>query len=83
MTIKTAGKVCPLCKGTKKPGKATFTVETGEGVVVVRNVPAKICDLCGEEWIATNAAKVLEAHVESARKNIYKSKSFLFNFGLK
>jgi YgiT-type zinc finger domain-containing protein len=68
MTTKTAGKICPLCGGTKKPGKATFTVETGEGVVVVRNVPAEICDLCGEEWIVAAAAKELETHVENARQ---------------
>ncbi len=68
MTENLSGKTCPLCGGTKKPGKATFTAEIGDGVVVVRNVPADICDLCGEEWISTGAAKDLEAHVENARR---------------
>jgi len=26
-------------------------VDLGFGVVVVRNVPAKVCSQCGEEWI--------------------------------
>jgi len=68
MTTNAAGKICPLCGGTKQPGKATFTAETGEGVVVIRNVPAEICDLCGEEWVSVKAAKELEAHVQSARQ---------------
>jgi len=40
---------CPLCGGDKKQGQATYTVDLGFGVVVVRNVPAKVCSQCGEE----------------------------------
>ena len=36
---------CPLCGGTKKSGKTTFTADMGFGVVVVRGVPATICFL--------------------------------------
>jgi YgiT-type zinc finger domain-containing protein len=68
MKIYVVGKTCPLCGGNKKPGKADFTVDAGEGVVVVQNVSAEICDLCGEEWVAADTAKRLEAHVESTRQ---------------
>ncbi|MFH1258693.1 MAG: type II toxin-antitoxin system MqsA family antitoxin [Elusimicrobiota bacterium] len=58
---------CHLCGGEKKEGTATYSVDLGFGVVVVRNVPAKICDQCGEEWIENRIAKELEKIVENAR----------------
>ena len=33
---------CPLCGGHKKSGKTIFTVALGEGILVVRDVPALI-----------------------------------------
>ena len=58
---------CPLCGGTKKTGTITYSVDLKFGVVVVRDVPAKICGQCGEEWIEAGAAKELERIVENAR----------------
>jgi len=60
---------CPVCHGgTKKPGTTTFTVDLGFGVVVVREVPAQVCDLCGTDWIEDPVAEKLEQIVEQARK---------------
>jgi len=63
-------KPCPLCRGGfKQPDITTFTVELGfvVVVVVVRNVPALVCDQCGSDWIEDNIAEKLESIVESAR----------------
>lgn len=59
---------CPLCKGEKKEGITTYSVDLGFGVVVVRDVPANVCSQCGEEWIKPEAAKELEKIVNSARQ---------------
>lgn len=60
---------CPVCRGgIKKPGVCTFTVELGYGVVVVRNVPALVCDQCGSDWIEDEIAEKLEIITNSARK---------------
>ncbi len=59
--------LCPLCGGTKKPGKTTYTVDLGSGVVVVRNVPATVCTQCGEEWIDPLTAQKLEQITQEAR----------------
>jgi YgiT-type zinc finger domain-containing protein len=66
MTRKT-GSICPLCKGTKRPGTTTFTADLGFGVVVVRNVPASVCSQCGADWIEDKTAARIEALVEEAR----------------
>lgn len=66
--IKTLLKKCPLCGGSKKAGKTTFTVDLGFGVVVVRNVPATVCAQCGADWIEDSIASRLEDIVNDARK---------------
>jgi YgiT-type zinc finger domain-containing protein len=58
---------CPLCGGIKTEGKTTFTVDLKFGVVVVREVPALVCDQCGEAWIEDGVAEKLEQMVEDAR----------------
>ena len=59
---------CPLCGGDKAPGKTTMTVELGFGIVVIRDVPAKVCALCGADWIDDAIAEKIENIVDEARK---------------
>ena len=60
--------LCPVCHGGHKQlGKTTFTVELGFGVVVLRDVPAQVCDLCGTDWLEDSVAETLELIVEQAR----------------
>jgi YgiT-type zinc finger domain-containing protein len=58
---------CPLCAGSKKAGRTTFTVDLGFGVVVVRDVPASVCSQCGADWIEDSIAAKLEEIVNDAR----------------
>lgn len=60
--------LCPLCGGKKEAAVVTYTADTGFGVVVVRNVSAKVCSQCGEEWIDNDTAGRLQMIVEEARK---------------
>ncbi len=59
---------CPICYGFKSSGTTTFTVDLGFGVVVVRDVPATVCEQCGAEWIEDNIAEKLEDIVQDARE---------------
>jgi YgiT-type zinc finger domain-containing protein len=60
--------LCPICGGTKTQGTTTFTVDLGFGVVVIRNVPALVCEQCGTDWIADETAERLERTVNDARQ---------------
>ena len=43
---------CHICKhGQTETGKATVTLERGSVTVVFRNVPAQICQTCGEQYV--------------------------------
>ena len=59
---------CPLCHGLIEQGRTTFTVDFGDGVIVVREVPARVCRLCGADWIEDQVAATLEGVVNAARR---------------
>ena len=59
---------CPLCGGDKASGKTTLTVELGYGIVVIRDVPATVCQHCGADWIDDAIAGKIENIVEEARR---------------
>jgi YgiT-type zinc finger domain-containing protein len=68
MKAKDSPNKCPLCGGSKKAGRTTFTVDLGFGVVVVRDVPASVCSQCGADWIEDSIASKLEEIVNDARQ---------------
>lgn len=42
---------CPICKqGETSPGMATVTLERSGAAIIFRQVPAQICDNCGETY---------------------------------
>jgi len=53
--------------GKKVHSTVTFTVDTGKSLVLIRNTPATVCSLCGEEWISDGVAESLEAMVVEAK----------------
>jgi len=57
-----------MCGGNRVLGKTLFSADLGGGVVAVRNVPATVCEQCGETWIANDAAHRLEEISNAARK---------------
>ena len=66
--MNTYNDLCPVCHGGRKQaGRTTFKVDLGFGVVVVRDVPAQVCDLCGTDWLEDSVAEKLEQIVEQAR----------------
>jgi len=39
---------CLICKhGVYKPGSVTVKLERGEAIILIRNVKAEVCDICG------------------------------------
>ncbi len=65
--MKTNKNRCPICNGEKEQGKVTFTVDLGTNLIVIRETPATICSLCGEEWISDEVAENIEAMVKEAK----------------
>lgn len=51
---------CVICKhGEVSPGFATVTLERDGLTMVVKHVPARVCDNCGEEYLDEEIASKL------------------------
>ena len=72
-------EICAICGGEKVDSTTSFTVDFNNGVVVVRDVPAKVCMQCGEEWISDKIASKLEGIVSIAKKQ--NQEIFVAKFG--
>ena len=58
---------CVICRhGETRPGTATVTLERDRATVVVKGVPARVCENCGEEYVEEEAASRLLALAEEA-----------------
>ncbi|BAZ10546.1 hypothetical protein NIES4071_23690 [Calothrix sp. NIES-4071] len=53
---------CVICKhGETKPVLVTVTLERDESIVVIKKVPAEVCNNCGEYYLNDNITEqVLE-----------------------
>ncbi len=47
----------------------TFTADMKEMIVVIKNVPATVCSLCGNEWLSDDVAGQIECIVQDAKEN--------------
>lgn len=58
---------CLLCKnGEIRPGTVTVTLVRGKTVVVIRDVPANICENCGEYYLDSSVAQEVYRRAEAA-----------------
>ena len=61
---------CMICKnGETKKGTTTVTLEKGSSTIVFKEVPANICDNCGEKYIDNSVTKELLSKARSIVKN--------------
>ena len=51
---------CVICRhGTTLSGQVTVTLEKNGTTLVIKNVPADVCNNCGEEYVAENTTAQL------------------------
>ncbi|MEO8086227.1 MAG: type II toxin-antitoxin system MqsA family antitoxin [Bacteroidota bacterium] len=60
---------CAICKtGETKKGFTTVTLERNQSVIVFKEVPAQICDNCGEYYLDEAISSQLIMQAENAVK---------------
>lgn len=55
---------CPTCAAFVREGTTTVTMDAPWGVIVVRDVPAFICPVCGEAWLDDAVSQAVEVMAE-------------------
>ena len=61
---------CFFCKGQTIETTTKFIVDLGNCVVIVKNVPARVCQQCGETTYSNDVAKHLEKIVDAVKSSI-------------
>lgn len=63
---------CVICKnGTTVPGKVTVTLERGNSIIAIKEVPANVCNNCGEYYLSAEMTKeVLKKAEEAIEKGV-------------
>jgi YgiT-type zinc finger domain-containing protein len=60
---------CVICKsGVTTDGTTTITLERGATTVVIKDVPARVCQNCGEAYLDDHVAAILLTVAEAAVK---------------
>ena len=61
---------CVLCRqGETHAGQVTVTLQRGETIVIIKQVPADVCENCGEYYLSKEVTSlVLKKGEEAVRK---------------
>jgi YgiT-type zinc finger domain-containing protein len=57
---------CTFCKGTLQEGKTEFIARVGDEIIVIRDVPAYVCDRCGEAYYSAEISRKIDAVMKDA-----------------
>jgi len=60
---------CAICRGVVRPGSTTITLERGQMLLVIKRVPARVCEDCGEAYVEDVMARQLLQVAEEAAGN--------------
>lgn len=51
---------CSLCKGKLRKGKTEFTVKVEKEVISIKDVPAFVCQECGEAYFTPEVSRKID-----------------------
>lgn len=58
---------CVICKqGETRNGRVTVTLERGNTTVIIKDVPAQVCENCGEYYLSAEISQELFQTAENA-----------------
>ena len=61
---------CVVCKhGETRPGHVTVTLQRGDTTVILKQVPAEVCQNCGEYYLSETIAGQVMNRAEDAVKS--------------
>lgn len=60
---------CDLCGGALKPGKTTLEIWRGEELLIIRDIPADVCQQCDEAYISADVSERLDHFLEEYHRH--------------
>ena len=59
---------CALCNGRLEEGATEFMARAGGEVVIINNVPAYVCEQCGEPYYTAEISRKIDAVMREAHR---------------
>lgn len=60
---------CSFCKGRLESGNVNHVIDFNNLIIIIKNVPAQICNQCGEYYIEHLVALNVEKIVDDVKNN--------------
>lgn len=61
---------CVICKqGEAHPGEVTVTLQRDETTIIIKDVPAQVCENCGEYYLSEEITEKVLSRAEEAVKS--------------
>ena len=59
---------CFTCKGNMKEKKVNYVVDLEDRIIIIKEVPAKVCTKCGEQYFDDETAENIEKIVNQLKR---------------
>ena len=59
---------CFMCKGELEKKKVNYVVDLEKTIIIIKDVPAKVCKKCGEKFYDDETAKNIEKIVNQLKE---------------
>jgi len=60
---------CSLCGGVLRKGKTELVIRVGEEIVVIKDVPAYVCENCGEPYFTPETSRKIDEIMRDFYRN--------------
>jgi YgiT-type zinc finger domain-containing protein len=69
--IKQGGTImkCKICSAELKKSKVNHIIDLDDHIIIIKEVPALVCEQCGEYFLETDIALKIEKMVETVYQN--------------
>lgn len=58
---------CFMCKGNLEKKKVNYMVDLDKTIIIIKDVPAKVCTQCGEQYFDDETSQNIEKIVEELK----------------
>ena len=59
---------CFMCKGNLENKKVNYVVDLEDAIIIIKEVPAKVCTQCGEKYFDEETSKNIEKIVNQLKQ---------------
>lgn len=59
---------CFMCKGNLEEKKVNYVVDLEDAIIIIKGVPAKVCNQCGEQYFDDETSQNIEKMVNQLKE---------------